>query len=244
MKTIALYSIKGGVGKTSACVNLAHLAAESGLRTLIIDLDPQASASFYLRIRPKKKFDSQKFLNGKTRKFIRGTDFENLDLVPSDFTFRYFDIQLNEFKKSSIRLKKIISGLQNEYDVIFFDCPPNITLLSENIFNASDLILLPLIPTPLSVQAMEKLFDFFETNKIKHKKLKVFFSMAEKKKKLHKDIIEKLSENKFMLNNIIPFISDIEQMGVTRVPVTAENKSSKGSKAFIQLWQEIKNLLQ
>ena len=77
MKIIALYSIKGGVGKTAACVNLAYLAANGGAPTLLCDLDPQGSSTFYLRIQPKPTYNGRKFLKGgkKIDRAIRGTDF-------------------------------------------------------------------------------------------------------------------------------------------------------------------------
>ena len=93
MKTIALYSIKGGVGKTAACVNLAYLAAK-GRTALVCDLDPQGASSFYFRIQPKSKYNSRKFLKGGKRiaKAIRGTDFSGLDLLPADMSYRNLDI--------------------------------------------------------------------------------------------------------------------------------------------------------
>ncbi|WP_419661135.1 putative cobyrinic acid ac-diamide synthase [Desulfosarcina variabilis str. Montpellier] len=98
MKSIALYSIKGGVGKTAACVNLAHLAARKRGPTLLCDLDPQGASTFYYRIQPKRKYNSRKFLKGgkKIDKAIRGTDFENLDLLPADLSYSNLDIDWTE----------------------------------------------------------------------------------------------------------------------------------------------------
>ena len=77
MNILAFYNIKGGVGKTASCVNLAYLAAAGGEPTLLCDLDPQGSASYYFRIRPSAKYSSRKFLKGgkKIAKNIKGTDF-------------------------------------------------------------------------------------------------------------------------------------------------------------------------
>jgi len=145
---IALYSIKGGVGKTAACVNLAYLAASNGNPTLLCDLDPQASSTFYFRIQPKTKYNSRKFLKGGKRidKAIRGTDFQGLDLLPADLSYRNLDILLSAFTHSRERLKRLLARFEDDYAYIFLDCPPNITLVSENVFAAADVILVPMIP--------------------------------------------------------------------------------------------------
>ena len=100
MKTLACYNIKGGVGKTAAAVNLAYLAAQCGLRTLVWDLDPQAAATFYLRVKPKVK-GSGKVLKGKRDldDVIKGSDFPLLDLLPADFSYRNMDLRLEDAKK-------------------------------------------------------------------------------------------------------------------------------------------------
>ena len=140
MIVFALYNIKGGVGKTASAVNLAYLSARDGARTLLVDLDPQSSSTFYFRIKPKVKAGSKLFLKGgKTlEKSIKGTDYENLDLLPADFSFRNIDIMFDDVSKSRKRLKQFLEPLAEEYDHIFLDCPPNLTLLSENVFHASD----------------------------------------------------------------------------------------------------------
>ena len=95
MTTLALYSNKGGVGKTATAVNLAYLAAQSGKTTLICDLDPQASATFYFRVKPRLKRKAQGFVKvGKPiDRSIKGTDYEGLDLLPADFSHRNLDIR-------------------------------------------------------------------------------------------------------------------------------------------------------
>jgi cellulose biosynthesis protein BcsQ len=90
MRIYATYNIKGGVGKTTTAVNLAYLAAESGLRTVLWDLDPQGAASFMFRVKPKVKGGGRALISGKRPldDAIKGTDFDNLDLIPADFTYR------------------------------------------------------------------------------------------------------------------------------------------------------------
>ncbi|NOQ36964.1 MAG: AAA family ATPase [Methylococcaceae bacterium] len=242
MKVIATYNIKGGVGKTSTAVNLAYLAAHHGYQTLVWDLDPQGASSYYFRIKPKVKGGSKGLIAGKRELdgLIKGTDFDNLDLLPADFSFRNLDLVLDERKKPTQRLQKLLKPLADEYDFIFLDCPPNITLLSEAVFEASDILLSPLIPTTLSLRTLEQLKRFIKDNKLKHLELIPFFSMADRRKKMHREIIEHLSEeHPDVLATVIPYASDIEQMGIKRMPLAAYSKKGRSIEAYDALWQEI-----
>ena len=98
MHILGAYNIKGGVGKTATAVNLAYLAACQGYRTLVWDLDPQGAATFYFRIKAKVKGGSKALLNGKhdLDSLVKGTDFDNLDLLPADFSYRNMDLLLED----------------------------------------------------------------------------------------------------------------------------------------------------
>uniref|UniRef100_Q3ARY4 ATPase, ParA family n=1 Tax=Chlorobium chlorochromatii (strain CaD3) TaxID=340177 RepID=Q3ARY4_CHLCH len=245
MKTIALYSIKGGVGKTAAAVNLAWLAAQHNSPTLLCDLDPQGASSYYFRISASKKFSSSKFLKGNKKIYdnIKATDFEQLDLLPSDFSYRNLDIELAEEKKPQKRLKKNIEELSNDYSLLFFDCPPNLTLLSETVFTASNIIVVPIIPTTLSVRTFIQLKEFFVKNNLDETKIIAFFSMVEKQKKLHRDTMQELQQFPELLKSTIPYNADVEKMGIYRVPLNAMQPNSAAAKAYIKLWNEINDRL-
>ncbi|MCB1936957.1 MAG: AAA family ATPase [Nitrosomonas sp.] len=244
MKIIACYNIKGGIGKTATAVNLAYLAAQEGARTLVWDLDPQGAASFYFRIKPKVKKGGKGLLEGKKTldDVIKGTDFPHLDLVPADFSYRHLDLQLDDFKKSDARLHKLLKPLKAEYDTVFLDSPPSISLISENILKASNTIIVPTIPTTLSLRTLDQILSFCEKTGIAQSKILAFFSMVDMRKKLHKQIIENPPQNVRILKTCIPYASDVELMGVHRQPVSVFAKNSKASLAYQKLWQEIRNL--
>jgi cellulose biosynthesis protein BcsQ len=239
----SLYNIKGGVGKTAAAVNLAYLSARDGARTLLCDLDPQSSSTFYLRVKPKVKAGSKLIVMGakKLENSIKGTDFENLDLLPADFSFRNFDLVLDDAKKSKKVLKQFLEPLADQYDHIFLDCPPNLTLLSENVLHASDMLISPVIPTVLSQRTHKQLLKFMDETEIKRPPAVLpFFSMVDKRKKMHVDLCEELRDQfPQFLDATIANLSDVEKMGIHRKPVH-EFSHGLARRAYFTLWQEIK----
>ena len=242
MKVVALYSIKGGVGKTSSAVNLSYISACKGFRTLIWDLDPQGASSYYFRIKPKVKGGSRDLIAGKRELdgLIKGTDFEKLDLLPADFSFRNLDLVLDGKKKPTRQIKKLLKPLAEDYDFVFLDCPPNISLLSEAVFEAADILLSPIIPTTLSLRTLEQLKIFIEDNKLFNLTLIPFFSMADRRKNMHKDIMSELIKvYPEILNAVIPYASDIERMGLERMPLGGFINKSRSMDAYNELWIEL-----
>jgi chromosome partitioning protein len=242
MKIIACYSNKGGVGKTATSVNLAYASAMKGRSTLLCDLDPQGASGFYFRVKPSKKLQNKAFFKD-VKGFldaIRASDFDNLDLLPANLTYRDFDIFLSRMKNSRSRLTKALKELKSDYDVVILDCPPNISLLSENVFKTADKIVVPVIPTTLSVRTFEQLNEFFKENEYQRKKIMPFFSMVQKSKKLHKETMITLRKNyKSLLKNYIPFSSEIEKMGVHRAPVVTFAGKDFAANAYSKIWNEI-----
>ncbi len=247
MKIVGSYNIKGGVGKTACAVNLAWAAARDGMRTMIWDLDPQGAASFYFRIKPRIKKGVKGLLNGDKQldDLVKGTDFDNLDLMPADFSYRHMDLELDEHSKPTKQLMRLLRPLSQEYDLIVLDCPPSISLVSENIFRAANLILMPVIPTTLSVRTLEQLNEFLDNN---HKQFPVdvlpFFSMVDRRKSMHKDIMAQMREiHPQILQADIPYASDVERMGIHREPLGAFAPSSPAAKAYESMWQEVRAIL-
>lgn len=242
MKVIATYNLKGGVGKTAAAVNLAYLAARSGLRTLLWDLDAQGAASFYLRVGPGLSGGAAALLEDKRglARAIRTTECANLDLIPADFSFRNLDIDLRDYKKSSLRLRRMLRELADDYDLVFVDSAPSMSTVSENILNMADLLLVPLIPTHLSLRAYDQLVAFGATQSDSHARVLPFFSMVDRRKRLHRElIIEFAHAHPDLLRSYIPYAAEIERMGEHRAPVNVYADHSAGGRAFLALWSAL-----
>jgi cellulose biosynthesis protein BcsQ len=241
MKVIALYNIKGGVGKTATCVNLAYCCATSGLKTLLWDLDSQGAASYYFNVKPEVKGGTKKLF--KTRSvgdLVKETDIENLDLLPADFSYRHMDLFLDSEKKPKKQMSEFLSRFEDDYDVLFLDCPPSFSLVSENIFNSSDVMLVPLIPTTLSLRTHDQILSYVNEHKKLTLKVMPFFSMVDRRKKLHIETMESAQkEIKGVLQTYIPYLSIIELMGVKRAPVGVFAPTSSAALLFNDLWKEI-----
>lgn len=242
MKVLAVHQIKGGVGKTAAAVNLASLAAAGGKRTLLWDLDPQGAASFYFRIAPGGGRDAHRLVSGERElgESIKGTDQEGLDLIPSDLSYRDLDLILEEAGKPRKRILRLLAGLEEEYDLVFLDCPPGISLAAEAVFRASDALLVPVIPTTLSVRTLDQLLGFLAEREADWLAVMAFFSMVDRRKSLHHQIMEELPRARpELLSASIPSSSEVERMGLLRRPLVASAPSSPAAEAYRELWREI-----
>src|SRR6202012_1328699 len=153
----SLYNLKGGVGKTASCVNFAYMAARDGFKVLLWDLDPQGAASFYYNAQPKTKGSVKKIIENSLaiEEAIMATDYDNLDIIPADISARKLDIILDDQHASKKQLKHLLKGMEQDYDFVLIDCPPGFSTLADNIFYASDAVLMPVIPTTLSVRTYE-----------------------------------------------------------------------------------------
>jgi cellulose biosynthesis protein BcsQ len=243
MKIVACYNIKGGVGKTATAVNLAWYAARDGRVTLVWDLDPQGAASFYFRTRPKVKGGSRGLISGDRdlQELIHATEYPLLDILPADFSYRHMDIRLEETKKPTRRLHKLLKPLADTYDLVLLDCPPSISLVSEAVFEAAELLLVPIIPTILSLRTLEQLQDYRNRRGLEQPRLLPFFSMVDRRKTLHREVLMRLPEEcPQLMRTHIPYASEVEQMGVKCAPIGEFAAASRGGLAFEALWAELR----
>lgn len=242
MKILATHNIKGGVGKTATAINLSYLAAREGLRTLVWDLDPQAAATFYFRVRPKKG-GGRRIIQGKTNldKLIVATDFENLDLLRAHFSFRNMDLALDRTKHPAIQLRRLLEPLAQDYDCILLDCPPGISLAAESVFFAAHALLVPTIPTTLSLRSLAQLSRHLKKRSGARARILPFFCMVDLRKNMHRHICEHTNSSHGFLETRIPYSSIIEQMGAYRAPLTTYASGSVADRAYRNLWGEVKD---
>ncbi|MCB0699956.1 MAG: AAA family ATPase [Chitinophagales bacterium] len=242
MQVISIYNLKGGVGKTSSCVNFAYMAAKDGFNTLIWDLDPQGAASFYYKAKPKHKSATKKLVKQSMEldDAIRATDYYHLDIIPADISSRKIDLILDDAKKSKKQLKRILKDLSSDYDFVFIDSPPAFSLLADNIFNASDMVFMPVIPTTLSIRAFQLVREYFEKHGIPDEKLMCFFTMADMRKSIHNEVMAELYKNNKFFEYYIPNLSEVEKMGIHLAPLEVFAPSSYANTCYRALWGEIK----
>ncbi|HUI69529.1 MAG TPA: AAA family ATPase [Spirochaetia bacterium] len=246
MTTVALYHLKGGVGKTTAAVNLACVAAKDGNHVLLWDLDPQGAAGFYLS-RTDGAGKSGALARGeiKLANVAQESALPGLDVLPSRFSYRKLDLRLADQPKARGAIRRALQPVSKTYQWVFLDCPPGVSLLAENIFRAADVILVPLIPSPLSIRSFEEISVFVDRQGLSRVRLVPFYSMVEKRKRIHRETMEVFSAREpGVCLSVIPALSDIEAMGVTRRPVAYFRPRSLAGMAYRALWNELQEKAQ
>lgn len=163
---LALVNIKGGVGKTTTAVNLAAAFARSGLRVLVVDLDPQGSATSSLGVSREEADPSvAEVLLGKATaaEAVRPSAADGVDLLPSSLRLAGSDLALARKQEPEKLLKKALAPVSRRYDVILLDCPPGLSILSLNALGASDAFAVPVAPHHLDLDALDGFFELLET---------------------------------------------------------------------------------
>lgn len=242
MKVLAVYNIKGGVGKTSTAVNLAYLSARDGYRTLLWDLDPQGSATLMLEAKPRARGGLRTLIRARKGldDAICDTQYDKLSVIPAEFADRKIDAVFGTERAPRRRITRLLAPLEKQFDVVILDCPPSVSLISENIMVAADTLIVPLIPTTLSVHTFGQLTEFVTEFGDGRPSVFAFLSMVDRRKRLHLDILQEMQTTKRnVANTAIPALSVIEQMAMRRAPVPAFAPRSGAAWCYEELWSEV-----
>ncbi len=235
MKALAVFSVKGGVGKSAIAVNMAHAAATTGgRRTLLWDLDAQGAATYLLELSAKAR-KARAAVSGEASfaDLIQSSRYGNLDVLPADRSLRRLEGDLAQSDKQKV-LKKHLKLLDASYDRIIIDCPPGLSELADRLFRAVDLIVVPLLPSPLSERALEQLQTELRKEHGNEPPVLPVWSMVDRRRKLHR---ETLASHPDRL--VIPYAAAIEAMAVKRAPIGATAAASEASRAFAALWSAV-----
>lgn len=237
---VAVYSLKGGVGKTTLAVNLAWAAAVlSGRRTLLWDLDGQAAATWLLGHEGGGDKAGDTIRKGADlTKLVVPTGVEDLELLPADASLRDLDVIFHDLDKKK-RLARIAETLSDQRELIVIDCPPGLNDTAEQVLRAADLVVVPVIPSPLAQRALATVENYIEGRKAFDAPLLPVFSMVDRRRSLHREALEAQPAWP-----AIPMASAFEAMSTRRAPLGAfTSRRSPGVQAVAQAWSRIEQSL-
>lgn len=246
-KTVAIFNQKGGVGKTTTCVNMAAELGRKGKKTLLIDIDPQGNSTSGVGVdKSTVEHSTYDVLISEctARSVMIKAEFKNLYLLPANMNLAGAELELAEYQNRNSILKKAIATLVLEFDYIIIDCPPSLGLLSINALVAADTLIVPLQCEYYALEGLSQLVSTVRTIKQhynEHLELEgVLFTMFDGRLKLNQQVIDEVT--KYFpgkpYRTMIPRSVKIAEAPSYGEPVIYYEKYSKPSFAYKKFVEE------
>lgn len=246
-KTVAIFNQKGGVGKTTTCINFAAALGLKGKKTLLVDIDPQGNSTSGVGIDKSDLEDSSYdvLINDiPVKNAILKTEFKNLYLLPANMNLAGAELELAENDNRFKALKKALAPVVMEYDYIIIDCPPSLGLLSLNALTASDTLIVPLQCEYYALEGLSQLVSTVRTVKQNHNEYLelegIVFTMYDSRLKLNQQVMNEVDSffpNK-AYKTLIPRSVKLAEAPSFGKPVLYYEKYSKPSFAYKKLADE------
>lgn len=246
-KIIAFANQKGGVGKTTTCVNLSAYLAKMGKKVLIVDMDPQGNATSGVGIDKTGNVKSiYNIISGEStaEEVVKRTSIEGLDIIPSELNLAGAEIELVQMESRENIIKNILNRLRNSYDYITLDCPPSLGLLTVNSLTAANSIV---IPIQCEFYALEGLSQLMNTIKLVKKHLNssidiegVVLTMKDARSNLVNQVSNEIRKffGKKVYDVAIPRNIRLAEAPSHGKPIVDYDSRSKGAQAYLALAEE------